>query len=312
MMVCMWRCQEGTKKPQEELGIAPAANYRKAPAVIQEYVLAANRCVKAGLRSVQEALFGLKSCGTVHLAGDVFDKELLIQLQGAYEKLHSNETAYSQRVDRGHIRAGRAELWPPFEWPFNASALLRPHKLLPVLKEYLGPDVVFDHMSIINAQATDTTPQPLHADVDRVRRHVEVHLPLVDVTETMGPTMFCPASHGRAADTLGRNPRTAVDYALEWWYLSLQENCVQSSALSYTQPLHFGDVTVYDASGFHAGTANTANIDRPVLQLSWAVDAAAIQARDYFSAAFNDDLARREVVERDVEAFRSAAENSYI
>merc|ERR1711933_656988 len=99
------------------------------------------------------------------------------------------------------------------------------------IAKYLGPNAVFDHMSVISAQA-GIKAQDLHSDVGRARRHLEVHVPLADVTESMGPTLFCPASHG-LAEMAGASNRTAAGYALEWFYLTPGKKCTEISTLSY-------------------------------------------------------------------------------
>lgn len=307
MKVCMWRCQEGQKSSQEQLSVPQLDSYYTVPPDVLEYLDHASHCAKGGLHQLQDAPKGLELCGTVHLDKGAIDADLVASVSTAFEELRKDSTKYAARVDSGHVRAGREEFWPPCTWPFNSSDLLQPPALMPILRSYLGPNVVFDHISIINAKASDRPqPQELHSDVGRVRRHVEVHLPLVDVSEDKGPTMFCPASQGRALEA-GRQERTGSEFAVEWWYLSPGKKCADNETLSYKQTLKMGQVTIYDANVFHAGTANRAKTDRPIMQLSWAADTTVREERNYFGDAFKrDDVARKQLTD-DVEAFRLAA-----
>merc|ERR1739848_950093 len=99
---------------------------------------------------------------------------------------------------------------------------------MPAIKSYLGKDVGFDHISIIVSPGSPSSaPQKLHADVVHAFRHLEVHIPLADVTMDMGPTRFCPASH----DFL---KKAGPSYALEQWFFA-QARCEKSPHLAYAR-----------------------------------------------------------------------------
>jgi ectoine hydroxylase-related dioxygenase (phytanoyl-CoA dioxygenase family) len=167
----------------------------------------------------------------------------------------------------------------------------------------MGPNVVLDHVSVITASGAAKTPQSLHADVGFVGEHVEVHLPLVDMTADMGPTLFCPASHGLAQR--GKAGMTSgVERALDMWYLTQGARCGTTSETSYAPALKMGQATIYDANVFHGGTANHAGKDRPVLQLSFSRSPQSRDERNYTRNTFNDNKEAREAVLKEIQAFR--------
>jgi len=296
MASCLWRCRIGKKSQEEHLGVPSIDAYRELPVRLQEYHQAVAECVTAGTRSLDEVVPALRLCGVAHLDSGLFDTELVQQLFVSYNALRQNSTHTMDRVDRSHLRAGREEFWPPYEWPFNASSLLQPSWLTSLMREYLGSGATFDHMTVLNAPATTgTEAQVIHQDTVQLRRYVEIHVPLVDITKAMGPTMFCPGSHGimECSD------------AIKWYFLSL--NCSEDSSLSYALPRRAGQVTLYDGTVLHGGTANTAGVDRPVLQLSWAADEESIAQRNYAKKAFAGDQSRRNQLAVDIDSFRAAA-----
>merc|ERR1712100_937056 len=111
------------------------------------------------------------------------------------------------------------------------------------------------------------------------------HIPLVDVRVDMGPTGFCPATHG----ILPKGQRSATAKALQEWYFLPGMRCSEEPALSYANAVSFGETTIYDATTLHRGTANTAGIPRPILMLTYAADEAAIEARGYKTWRFEGD-----------------------
>lgn len=315
LTVCMWRCDSEKKKPHEEVSAGSLDDYTRLPPYIVNYHKTAKACSETVFRSAHDVLAGLETCGVVHLeTGSIVSDALLSELQSTLHGLLDKDSAYASRVDWGHLRGKRGEFWPPFRPPFNASELLWPTNLASVFKQYLGTDAILDHVSVIVAPAT-TTPeaQEIHADVDRFRRHLEIHIPLTDVPEDMGPTKFCPNTQGRGQRD--RPDSNTSDYrTLEWWYLTPGKHCTEEASLSYIRPLRAGQVTIYDANVYHAGTANRAQRDRPVLQLSWAASRKIAKERAYFEDSFGakkDDPAKKRIwdlVSADAEAFRLASE----
>lgn len=301
---CVMRCEGGLKGDSEQAGVPALESYTRIPLMVRDYRRKAHPCISAGVRTVEEIPAALKECGVVHLPiGSLANATLLRELQDAYARVRGNAVEYAARASEGNLRAGRVEVWPAFEHPFNAPELLLPPALLAALHSFLGKSAVLDHVSVIVSTAESTEPQRLHSDVIHAHRHLEIHMPLVDVTEEMGPTVYCPASHGWVQKSKG-SPG-AVAHALEQWYF-LQANCQKDSNLSYTFPLQAGQVTIYDSNVWHAGSPNVAGVERPVLQLSWAADAAAAEARDYFADTFGKDTVKQQAVFADVEAFRHA------
>jgi ectoine hydroxylase-related dioxygenase (phytanoyl-CoA dioxygenase family) len=132
-----------------------------------------------------------------------------------------------------------------------------------------------------------------------------VHLPLVDVSLQMGPTIFCPSSHGLAQK--GKAGWTSgVERALTSWYLTPKSRCAEDPTLSYTRPLKIGQLTLYDANVFHGGTANHAGVPRPVLQLSYSMSPAATAARDYLKGTFSANGDAKKLAEESSTAFQTS------
>lgn len=315
--VCMWRCQEGVKEASEfrdHFGNAVWPDSPDSiiypPSVFEKYERAARKCVGAGVRPVSEGHLGMEDCGVVHLEGGLAEKGLLSKLQAAFQEYRLSDD-WEKRSDRGHLRNKRLEFWPPFRPPFNHSSLLQIPGLRTIVENYLGPDAVFDHMSIIVAeQGKATTAQTHHADTGVARKHLEIHMPLTDITPDLGPTSFCPATHGLAQ--VGKVGYTGgMNRAVEWWYLTPDHHCSDEGyGLSYAAPLRAGQVTIYDGNTFHAGGANMAGRDRPVLQISWAASEDEIKERDYLDGSFKDFPERRQAMEADIARFREAARAS--
>jgi|ERR1711971_149875 len=93
--------------------------------------------------------------------------------------------------------------------------------------------------------------------------------------------------------------------AIKWYFLYC--NCSEDSLLSYALTLRAGQVTLYDGTVFHGGTANSAGVDRPILQLSWAADEQSVAERNYAKKAFAGDKFRRDRLAAEIDDFRDAA-----
>lgn len=294
MASCVSRCREGKKLREEKNGVPALDAYNELPVRLQEYHAAVSVCIGAGSRPVSEVVTALTLCGVAHVSIGLFDVEFLQQLLDSY-KMFRRGSSPMERVDRGRLRAGREEFWPPFQWPFNASQLLRPSWLKSLMQEYLGTDATFDYMTVLVAPAAGRESQDMHQDTQEMQRHVEIHVPLVDITPEMGPTVFCPGSQGimQCSD------------AIKWYFFDL--NCSGDSSLSYALPLRVGQVTLYDGTVFHGGSANLGQVDRPVLQLSWAANEESATRRNYAGKAFAGDSSRRQQLAIDIHKFRHAA-----
>lgn len=303
--VCMWRCQEGDKTTAETHGVASVEEYTETPAIFRNFVTNAKQCAGAGFRTASEIVTALEQCGVVHLENAV-PGDILGQVQKACSSIRGNSQEDSRRTDFGNLRGGRLETWVPFQPPFNDTRLLQVPGVMSAIKSYLGPEAVLDHVSVITAAGKPAMdPQKLHADVGLVRQHLEVHIPLVDISAQMGPTVFCPASHGLAQK--GRAGWTSgVERALSSWYLTPIARCGQDASISYAPPLKMGQMTIYDANVFHGGTANRAGVERPVLQLSYSMSPSATAERDYLKATFKANLEAKQLAIESSEGFRRA------
>jgi len=186
--------------------------------------------------------------------------------------------------------------------PFLEPALLHPPKLEAVLKEYLGPDYVLETVSVVTNSDQD---QELHGDVGAMQQHLEVHIALVDIDLAMGPTQFCPATQGFAQDK-GKKALTGVEHAIQNWYVIPGRKCLDDPKLTYARAARRGDVALYDANVMHRGRRNAAGKRRPVLMLSYAANADAIESRGYKKGRFKGDAGSAARVDREVEMFMSA------
>merc|ERR1712151_751908 len=65
-----------------------------------------------------------------------------------------------------------------------------------ILAKYIGEPFSLDYVSVLNARAGVAGAQELHSDVPFFpRTSLSVHTVLEDITDAMGPTMFCPCTH---------------------------------------------------------------------------------------------------------------------
>merc|ERR1719240_1450724 len=120
----------------------------------------------------------------------------------------------------------------------------------------------------------------------------------------MGPTRFCPGSHGFVQK--GGKAKSGVESALSQYYFSPGAHCAGDAAISYARPLKVGQATLYDANVFHGGTANSAGTERPILQLSYSVSPTATAERDYLHSSFNGKQASKAHAVESSTSFRMA------
>ena len=131
-----------------------------------------------------------------------------------------------------------------------------------------------DHVTAIVSKHGVTEAQALHGDVGHLARHVEVHIPLQDVSLAMGPTLFCPCTQ---QDSTNTTPTASVVQKV----FALGAKCEEFENTHYRAVSQLGDVTLYDASVRHKGLANTADVDRPVLVLAFASSLRQADERNY-------------------------------
>lgn len=288
---CMIRCTGKAKAPSEHGYAAKPAS--RPSQVVNEYLKCADRCTPGApvnLSSQSDAaLASLASCGVVHLH-DVFPLTLLAELAEAARKLRANEfgdTLLSDMLSAHNLRAERQEIWLPFEAPFNDHRLLQAPALLHLINEYFNSHsadrasraTVLAHVNLIVSKQGVADAQALHSDVDHAGRHLNVHIPLQDVSLTMGPTRLCPCTRNfTPMDVTTKNIDILHHIQL---VKGLDQTCEQFQNTHYDAVSSFGEVTLYDGAMRHKGLANQATVDRPLLVLTFAASEADAVARNY-------------------------------
>merc|ERR1712190_77120 len=117
--------------------------------------------------------------------------------------------------------------------------------LLKILEAFWpsADNIVLDYITIINV-LPNSNAQPLHADLEGVSNHLELHFPLVNITPQTGPTRFCPATHVLAGNRSGT--------LASWGFASPAKLCEAEDPLSYSfDHANVGIATLYDASVIH-------------------------------------------------------------
>jgi ectoine hydroxylase-related dioxygenase (phytanoyl-CoA dioxygenase family) len=190
-------------------------------------------------------------------------------------------------LKKADLRANRTEIFVPLEDDLpdpRAESVVTA-----VVAEYVGEPFTLDYVSVLNARAGIAGTQDLHPDVPFFpRTSLSVHTVLDDITEAMGPTLFCPCTHSvtqweempsgtSAAEAIAlasalRNGIRATGSASE-------RRCLGSAYVPHR--LSAGLVTIYDGALLHAGLANTANIDRVVLNVNFASPPGYEHVRNY-------------------------------
>mmetsp|Transcript_52503 Transcript_52503/g.163015 ORF Transcript_52503/g.163015 Transcript_52503/m.163015 type:complete len:144 (+) Transcript_52503:1019-1450(+) len=125
-------------------------------------------------------------------------------------------------------------------------------------------------------------------------------MPVAPVEAEMGLTRFCPCTQGSF------HAPTAVGRAVHR-HFGAAGRCVELLRLSYDSLPEVGEVTVYDATVFHAGLENLGHVERPFLDLSFAASAASVEARGYLEESLElagASPARRSSLAAEVQKFR--------
>lgn len=311
--VCLWRCQSKLAKAKSASQFEPEDGF-------WAYHHAASRCVSERGRIASEATASavevVQRCGVVHLEGllgpDSLAKPLFARLSEAWRKLRDDETERKRRMDEDQLRAGRWEVWVPFEEPWNNTKVIAGSGLVKFLDALWPPghaSPVLDHVTVINSLPQAPT-QPLHSDYLVPGEHLEVHIPLQDIVEAHGPTRFCPCTQRMAPS---HNDGQAVKGGPPpWRFTSPAKLCDSDPTLGYADGSSLGAANIYDAAVVHGGTANTFASaedrkdlgERPVLQLSFAMSPAAMEERGYVRRASEGGLAG--LAEAEASSFRTA------
>lgn len=230
-------------------------------------------------RRAQRALQILQKCGFVQLPG-AFDLQLLGALQKAVDELVAKHERFQQLHDNKQLHDGRSQVYLPHKPPFTSREAIGANDLvLEVLSGYFGSykrGFGIDHVTVLTS-ASGSGNQSLHPDVHYFKGlSVSVHTALVDVTEDMGPTYFCPCTGEMS------NPKEwPVSAAIKMTMLR-QKECL--AAPFHPQLTKKGTITIYDGAMFHKGLANRSPRDRPVLKLEVAGEGF-VDVRNYIQGA---------------------------
>ncbi|CAE8604323.1 unnamed protein product [Polarella glacialis] len=303
--VCVVRCSNGLKS-KGEISYVNRSNVSDLPPEgLVEYAQCAARCQQNSTFDAnatdEEVQAALTRCGVVHLRG-ALEPQLLQVVRSAWAELRTGGSFSGFKpedlLDGSHVRAKRDEVWLPFVEPFNNPGLLSISRVSSLLSEYLGAKPLLDHVTVISAAPGRVQEQVLHGDVIRGRSHIEVHVPLEPVSQEMGPTRFCPCTQNLL------HHDTAAGRTV-YRHFGLQRHCSIWKNLFYDFLPVLGDVTVYDSSVFHAGLANTATTERPVLCLAYVASKELLSERNYTSGILQSKSAEaRELAMREVRKFR--------
>jgi len=242
----------------------------KPPADVQEYLQCAIECspgVPLDLSDGHAAVLSrLHRCGVVHLH-NLFPVLLLKEMSEAVEQLRGGQYAsmgYDDLHDVATLRGGRVEIWLPHVAPFNDETLIQT-PLRHLIDGYFGGSgglSVLQYATTIISKHGVTEDQELHSDVPQRGRHLELHIPLVDVTLEMGPTRMCPCTHGSQV------PGSLLDH--KEIRESLGELSEEFNSTHYDAVTQLGHISIYDGAIQHKGLANRAQLDRPVVVFSFA------------------------------------------
>ena len=257
------------------------------PKSITEYLRCAGECSRNRSAITAEdhshAISRLSQCGVVGLR-DLFDPALLEQLREAWESWKTKETFSGFSMEKmrnwGSLRGDREEIWLPFTKPFSDPRLIRNPKLVRLLEAGLdvarGERAVLDYATVINSESGVAITQDIHTDVALPRSHLELHLPLADVTQAKGPTLFCPCTH-----SYHQKWRHFTDGHTVYQRFGLDGRCEHQPETHFNATSTFGEATLYDSSLFHKGLANRSPGDRPVLVIAFAASMREVALRNH-------------------------------
>lgn len=225
----------------------------------------------------------LKICGVLVLE-KLFTRALMKKMKKAQSKIvdtyletiaedptNTNTTSSEQRSP------GRYELVNPLKTPFSDKEFVSNTLFMPMMQNILGTKrlEIDTHSSVTSLG--NTPQQHWHRDAGflfdyaNLQKQVPPHgmvlfVPLVKVTEEMGPTEFLSGSHIQCPNSEKEQRQ------LGNWIL----NECRHSGKTLTTPAPTGSAVIFDLRILHRGTANTTPKRRPLMYLTifqeWFVD----------------------------------------
>eukprot|EP00947_MAST-08B_sp_MAST-8B-sp1_P002748 g2748.t1 len=176
---------------------------------------------------------------------------------------------------------GRYEVKVPPELPWTDPRLIESPVVLPVVQTLLATSrLEIDTFSFVTSRP-NTPHQHWHADTAPLFSKVEIggtrnlpahavvmFMPLVNVTEELGPTKFLVGSH------LKCDPSTYDKECI--WYgepqcITFNEHCPHANRV-VEAPADRGSAVLFDLRILHAGGANKGSVNRPMMYLGWVWD----------------------------------------
>ena len=225
----------------------------------------------------------LRLCGVVILE-NLYEEPLIADLHASQSyllekflaSLEKNPTLTNSTTSEQRS-PGRYELLSPMEYPFTSPRLLRNPLLLPLIQKTLSTSrIEIDTHSSVTSLG-HTPEQHWHRDAgflhhESVQEQLPPHglvvfVPLIDIDDEMGPTMFLTGSHIKCETAeFVQVPVSDVRYVMECPFAG---PVVQASAPK-------GSAIVFDLRTLHRGLANQRDARRPQLYLTffqeWFVD----------------------------------------
>lgn len=130
----------------------------------------------------------MRNCGFAILR-DVYSRELLDEINDAFiewTRILENVQNFSLR-DGYHLRGMRSEIGLPDIHPFNDRKVLYNRQVSQLVEEHFaGEDASLEVVTLLN-NPSPSSYQPWHQDDGSTPFTVKVYVPLVDVTNDLGP-----------------------------------------------------------------------------------------------------------------------------
>jgi len=238
------------------------------------------------METLLKAYISMVLCGVVALSGAVFSADFVEVLANEqrrvlseyFEQLQAGKLAKEQHTFARERGAKRFEVRAPLAPPFSDDQLIANPIVLQLIRLLLGSRVEIDTLSQVSA-LPGAADQSWHTDVEGLFREPEpgaighhppaglvMVVPLVNLTEEMGPTEFQTGSHRLQELTDPLERKFAA------WSLPIVRPLLDA-----------GSVVLFDLRLTHRGTQNIADTHRPILYMSyvkeWWVDIRNFQAK---------------------------------